>query len=43
MALLGGVIKRAINFNGLVNREPNPYKAQRKVLLQLLKKARLTA
>lgn len=43
MALLGGVIKKAIDFNGLVSREPNPYKAQRKVLLQLLKKARLTA
>lgn len=43
MALLGGVIKKAIDFNGLVSREPNPAKAQRKVLLQLLKKARLTA
>jgi hypothetical protein len=43
MALLGGVIKKAIDFNGLVSREPNPSKAQRKVLLQLLKKARLTA
>lgn len=43
MALLGGVIKKAIDFNGLISREPNPYKAQRTVLLQLLKKARLTA
>jgi hypothetical protein len=43
MALLGGVIKKAIDFNGFVSREPNPYKAQRTVLLQLLKKARLTA
>lgn len=43
MAILGGVIKKAIDFNGLINKEPNPYKAQRTVLLQLLKKARLTA
>jgi hypothetical protein len=43
MALLGGVIKKAIDFNGLITREPDPYKAQKKVLLQLLKKARLTA
>jgi hypothetical protein len=43
MALLGGVIKKAIDFNGLISREPNPYKAQQKVLLQLLKKAKLTA
>ena len=43
MTLLGGVIKKAIDFNGLISREPNPYKAQKKVLLQLLKKARLTA
>jgi hypothetical protein len=43
MALLGGVIKKAIDFNGLISRDPNPYKAQKAVLLQLLKKARLTA
>jgi hypothetical protein len=43
MAILGGVIKKAIDLNGLINREPNPYKAQKTVLLQLLKKARLTA
>ena len=43
MALLGGVIKKAIDFNGVIAREPDPYKAQKKVLLQLLKKARLTA
>ncbi len=43
MALLGGVIKKAIDFNGLISREPNPVKAQKTVLLQLLKKARLTA
>jgi hypothetical protein len=43
MALLGGVIKKAIDFNGMISREPNPYKAQKTVLLQLLKKGRLTA
>src|SRR3954452_13176388 len=43
MALLGGVIKKAIDFNGLISREANPYKAQKTVLMQLLKKARLTA
>ena len=43
MALLGGVIKKAIDFNGLISREPNPNKAQKAVLLQLLKKAKLTA
>lgn len=43
MAILGGVIKKAIDLNGYITREPNPYKAQKTVLLQLLKKARLTA
>ncbi len=43
MALLGGVIKKAINFNGFISRETNPYKAQKTVLLQLLKKAKFTA
>lgn len=43
MALLGGVIKKAINLNGFISREPNPQKAQKAVLLQLLKKAKLTA
>jgi hypothetical protein len=43
MALLGGVIKKAIDINGFISREPNPYKAQNSVLLQLLKKASLTA
>jgi hypothetical protein len=43
MALLGGVIKKAIDFNGFISRQPNPYKAQKLVLLQLLKKAKLTA
>jgi hypothetical protein len=43
MALLGGVIKKAIDLNGLVTRDVNPVKAQKAVLLQLLKKAKLTA
>lgn len=43
MALLGGVIKKTIDFNRFISREPNPYKAQKTVLLQLLKKAKLTA
>ncbi len=43
MAILGGVIKKAIDFNGFISREPNPYKAQKTVLLQLLKKAKHTA
>src|SRR4051794_29229968 len=43
MAILGGVIKKAIDFKGLITREPNPYKAQKKELLQLLKKAKHTA
>ena len=43
MAFLGGVIKKAIDLTGAIKKEPNPYKAQKKVLLQLLKKARLTA
>jgi hypothetical protein len=43
MALLGGVIKKAIDLNGLISHEPDPQKAQKEVLLQLLKKARLTA
>lgn len=43
MAILGGVIKKAIDFNGFITREPNPYKAQKTVLLQLVKKAKHTA
>jgi hypothetical protein len=43
MALLGGVIKKAIDINGFISREPNACKAQELVLLQLLKKAKLTA
>src|SRR3954453_18264355 len=43
MAILGGVIKKAIDINGFISRDPNPFKAQRTVLLQLLKKAKHTA
>jgi hypothetical protein len=43
MAVLGGVIKKAIDFNAFISREPNANKAQKAVLLQLLKKAKLTA
>ncbi len=43
MALLGGVIKKAIDFKGFISREPNPNKAQKAVLLLLLKKAKHTA
>jgi hypothetical protein len=43
MALLGGVIKKAIDLNGFISRELNPSKAQTTVLLKLLKKASHTA
>ncbi|MEJ7769204.1 MAG: GH3 auxin-responsive promoter family protein [Chitinophagaceae bacterium] len=43
MALIGGVIKKAIDITGFISSEPNPSKAQKLVLKQLLKKARLTA
>ena len=43
MALIGEVIKKAIDFSGLIITEPDPAKAQKAVLKQLLKKAKLTA
>jgi hypothetical protein len=43
MAIIGEVIRKAIDFTGMISRDPNPAKAQRAALLQLLKKARLTA
>ncbi len=43
MAILGEVIKKAIDISGLISSEPEPKKAQRTVLLQLLKKAKHTA
>jgi hypothetical protein len=43
MALLGEVIKKAIDISGFISSDPNPAKAQKAVLRQLLRKARLTA
>jgi hypothetical protein len=43
MAILGEVIKKAIDITGFISAEPNPVKAQKAVLRQLLRKARLTA
>src|SRR5687768_5840810 len=43
MALIGEVIKKAIDFTGYISADPNPIKAQKAVLKQLLKKAKLTA
>jgi len=43
MAILGEVIKKAIDISGFISSDPKPGKAQRVVLLQLLKKAKLTA
>jgi GH3 auxin-responsive promoter len=43
MALIGEVIKKAIDFTGYITSEPDPVKAQTAVLKQLLKKAKLTA
>lgn len=43
MALIGEVIKKAIDITGFISSDPNPAKAQKLVLRQLLKKAKLTA
>jgi hypothetical protein len=43
MAILGEVIKKAIDISGFISSDPHPVKAQRVELLRLLKKARLTA
>ncbi len=43
MAVIGELIKKAIDVYGLVTSEPNPAKAQHDVLQNLLTKARLTA
>ena len=43
MALLGGIIKKAIDFSGFISGEPEPFKAQQAVLVKLLEKAKLTA
>ncbi len=43
MAILGKVIKKAIDINAFISSDPEPVKAQRDVLLELLKKAKFTA
>lgn len=43
MAILGGVIKKAIDINAFISSEPEPAKAQHEVLIELLKKAKRTA
>ncbi|CCH02735.1 GH3 auxin-responsive promoter [Fibrella aestuarina BUZ 2] len=43
MAVIGELIRKAIDVYGFITSEPNPAKAQREVLRQLLEKARLTA
>ncbi len=43
MALIGEVIKKAIDLKGFITSEPNPAKSQKAALVQLLKKAKLTA
>lgn len=43
MAVIGELLKKAIEVYGFVTSEPDPAKAQREVLQQLLTKARLTA
>lgn len=41
MALIGEVIKKAIDITGFVSSDPDPVKAQKLVLRQLLKKQNL--
>ncbi|MGF7214056.1 hypothetical protein GGR92_000196 [Spirosoma lacussanchae] len=43
MAVIGELLKRAIDVYGFVVSDPDPVKAQREVLLDLVKKAKLTA
>ncbi|WP_374165676.1 GH3 auxin-responsive promoter family protein [Arcticibacter sp. MXS-1] len=43
MALIGEILKKAIDFYGLITSDPDPVKAQETVLRSLLEKARLTA
>lgn len=43
MAIIGEIIKRAINVNGLISADPLPATAQTDVLLQLLETAKYTA
>ncbi|TLV00222.1 GH3 family domain-containing protein [Dyadobacter luticola] len=43
MAVIGELIKRAIDFTGMITSDPDPVHAQEKVLRNLLETARLTA
>ncbi|OIN55459.1 GH3 family domain-containing protein, partial [Arsenicibacter rosenii] len=43
MAVIGELIRKAIDFYGFVSSDPDPQEAQRAVLLQMLNKAKLTA
>jgi len=43
MAVIGELIKKAIDFTGMIMSDPDPVKAQNKVLKNLLETARLTA
>ena len=43
MAVIGELIRKAIDFYGFVSSDPDPQEAQRAVLTQMLTKARLTA
>ncbi|GGH24019.1 GH3 auxin-responsive promoter family protein [Sphingobacterium alkalisoli] len=43
MAIIGEIIKRAINVNGIISSTPLPADAQREVLTDMLKKAKYTA
>lgn len=43
MAIIGEIIKRAINVNGFISKEPEAGEAQRTVLMMMLEKAKNTA
>jgi hypothetical protein len=43
MAIIGEIIKRVINVNGIISKSPLPADAQREVLIDMLKKAKYTA
>ncbi|PRD56459.1 GH3 family domain-containing protein [Sphingobacterium gobiense] len=43
MAIIGEIIKRVIDVNGLINRDSTPWEAQKQVLLDMLDVAKYTA
>jgi hypothetical protein len=43
MAIIGELIKKAIDFTGMIISDPDPVQAQKKVLKELLEKAQFTA